>query len=163
MRAWIGLLAMALVVVACTGSEEEPAAVVTPADAERFSGADFEAGVPVAVDDPSAVVREAIVFHPPDDRFVDLHPRLEAGDAVVITDAAEFDVIILYRTGPFCGLLPDVDVVDGGDQIDIRIRPVDDGEDCESDEFDEAIGLLLEPDQRDRAIVVDHIPIDEGA
>lgn len=149
----LGLLLLVLVAVAC--GDDGPS-LVEQGGLRRYSVVELDAGVPVEVDDPSGVVTGAEVFLPEGlPGYVALHPRLDRGEVVVLDDEGGYDRVIVYRTGPYCGLLPEIVVRDTDERIEIDIRSVQAG-DCEATEYDEAVGLSLAIDYASRPIAVTH-------
>ena len=114
-------------------------------DGQRYSADELRNGVDVLVNDVAGAVDSAIVFLPDDlPSYVSLHPQLDQERiAVLHPGEGGFDSVIVYRTGPFCGFLPDVSV--SGDQavLTVEIRTRGDDDDCAAMEYDEALGLEL--------------------
>lgn len=127
-------------------------------DTPRYSATALADGVEVAVDDPDGVIDSATVFLPDElPSYLSLHPQLdENGIAVLQPGEGGFDVVVVYRTGPFCGLLPEVSASGDGSHIAIDVRTRSTG-DCDSVEHDEAVGLQIavghesDPVQADRS------------
>lgn len=64
------------------------------------------------------------------------------GVIVLPGDRYGFDVVVVYRTGPFCGLLPQVVVSGTVTALTVAVTSFDVGE-CEAIRYDEAVGLTL--------------------
>ena len=115
---------------------------------QRYSADELRNGVDVAVNDVAGAVDSATVFLPDDlPSYVSLHPQLDQERIAVLRPGeAGFDSVILYRTGPFCGFLPEVTV--SGDQavLTVEIRTRGDDDECDDMEYDEAVGLQLAAD-----------------
>jgi hypothetical protein len=111
----------------------------------RHSATALADGVEVAVDDPDRLIDSATVFLPDElPSYLSLHPELdETGIAVLQPGEGGFDVVVVvYRTGPYCGLLPEVSVNGDGSrmQIDVRSRS---STDCDAMQYDEAVGFQV--------------------
>ena len=81
-------------------------------------------------------------------------PQLEAdGVAVMPGDGTSFDVIALYRTGPYCGLVPEA-------RLEMTPSPVlrvnSKNGPCDSMEYDEAIGLVLATPIDPAVLTIEH-------
>jgi hypothetical protein len=114
------------------------------ASERRYSATDLERGVAVDVDDGDDLIDSATVFLPDDlPSYLSVHPTLaENGVAVLQPGEGGYDVVVVYRTGPYCGLLPKVSVNGAGTQIRIHIRSRSSG-DCDDMQYDEAVGFQV--------------------
>lgn len=131
------LIAASTAVGGCSSEE-------TSANEVRYSATDLEQGVSVGVDDPAGAVDSASVFLPDSlPSYSTLQPEL-ASQGVVVMDPGEggYDVVVVYRAGPFCGLLPTVSISGDTEQLMVGITSLAEGV-CETMEYDEAIGLDL--------------------
>jgi hypothetical protein len=119
----------------------------------RYSATQLLEGVEVAIEDPDGIVASMTVFLPDDlPSYGSMTPELErVGIAVLDPGEGGYDVVVLYRTGPYCGLLPKVEVHDGS-EIGILIKPRTEG-DCDTMEYDEALGVDLAPEHEGRPLV----------
>lgn len=125
---------MLVVAVSCNDDPSEP----------RYAAEALAEGVEVAVDDPDGLIDSATVFLPDElPSYLSLQPQLdENGIAVLQPGEAGFDAVVVYRAGPFCGLLPEVSASGDGSQIAVGVRSRSTG-DCDSVEYDEAVGLQI--------------------
>lgn len=133
-----GLLVAGLVVLSGCGSND------SDGTEERYSATDLQRGVTVSVEDPLGAVVSATVLLPDDlPSYLSLHPELAAQN-VVVTNPGEggYDVLVVYRTGPYCGLLPAVSIDGDTEELTVDVRSRSEG-DCDAVEYDEAIGLDL--------------------
>jgi hypothetical protein len=68
----------------------------------------------------------------------------EQGVAVMQPGEGGYDAVVMYRAGPYCGLLPSVAVT--GDQVELAVAiTTRERGDCDAMEYDEALGLNLRP------------------
>lgn len=126
--------AVLVVAVSCGDDTSEP----------RYSATALADGVEVAVDDPDGLIDSATVFLPEElPSYLSLHPQLnENGIAVLQPGEGGYDVVVVYRTGPYCGLLPEVSANGDGTQIAVDVRTRSTG-DCDAMEYDEAVGFQI--------------------
>ncbi len=150
----ITALGAALAVIAACG-DDPPSTLVasasSPAGDVRYSSRDLEAGVTVHVQDRAGAVASADVFfaEPAADYGVST-ADIEAADGEVVIGqdpTGDYDVFLVYRSGPYCGLLPRVTVDGDTSLIEVTVRTRDEGN-CDAMEYDEAVGLRLQPDFR---------------
>ena len=124
---------------------------------ETFSSEELHEGVELSVQGNDDTVLRAVAFHPgespmevPEEHF----RSLRQGEAVTVhNDLRDFDMAVIYRTGPYCGLLPHVELRDtdppeilvdpGNEGIDYREFTAEHGVECPDMEFDEAVGFDL--------------------
>ncbi len=132
MRWWLG--AVLVVAMSCGDDTSEP----------RYSATALADGVDVAVDDPDGLIDSATVFLPDElPSYLSLHPQLNANRiAVVQPGEGGYDVVVVYRTGPYCGLLPEVSANRDGPQIAVDLRSRSTGL-CDAMEYDEAVGFQM--------------------
>ena len=145
--------------VLCVGcGDRSPAASddARSADGERiYSAAALSDGVEFDIDDPDGAVESAtVLLADAIEGAARFSPQLEAdGVAVMPGDGTPFDVIALYRTGPYCGLVPDV-------RLEMTPSPVlrvnSKSGDCDSMEYDEAIGLVLATPIDPAVLTIEH-------
>lgn len=125
---------------------------------ETFTSEEMGEGVEIRVSEGDNTVQRAVAFHPletPDFEIPEEHLReLSEGSAVVVREGLrDFDLTVVYRTGPYCGLLPDTEqtatdpptfAVDPGNKnIDYQAFSEEHGLECPDMEFDEAVGFDL--------------------
>jgi hypothetical protein len=123
----------------------------------RYSADALADGVTVEVDDPDNLVQSATVFLA-DELTTDteISSRLADGDVVVLQPGPiAYDAVVVYRTGPYCGLLPDVEAHDGERGIEIDVRSRTEG-DCDAMEYDEALGLNFVAAHADDEVTARH-------
>ncbi|NED94004.1 hypothetical protein G1H11_01590 [Phytoactinopolyspora alkaliphila] len=121
-----------------------------------YGAADFADGIDLTVSGDSGIIDRAVAFHPSDSDELshEQMERLASGDSVLSHEGIRgFDVVVVYRTGPYCGLLPSVDVASNDRPvIEVTPRAASEGT-CESMEFDEAVGFKIahgfDPDELD--------------
>ncbi len=135
------LLAGVATFAAC-GSDD--ASGPTGAADATYGFAELTSGVPVDVDDPSGAVDSAMVLLANGlPSILSLHPQLEeSGVAVMNPGERGYDVVVVYRTGPFCGLLPAVSIHGDVDQLSVEVISTP-GDDCDDAEYDGAVGFDL--------------------
>lgn len=131
----------------------------------QYSADDLAAGVEAAVVDPDGAVEEAWVFLAPDtEQFRDQQPTLMDGRVAILRDVPvpgtedpqrTFDTVLVYRTGPYCGHLPDVAVSVADGELHVAIASIDTGA-CDAMEYDEALGLRLSQQARGMEVVATH-------
>ncbi len=136
-RAAVSALAVAAGVLAVAGCGSDA----------RYSIDQLEQGVAVDIAGTSDAIDAAVVLLPDGlPSYVALQSDLEAlGVAVVQPGEAGFDAIVIYRTGPYCGLLPAVAARGDETRLTIEVDSRASG-DCDAMEYDEAIGLDLAPE-----------------
>jgi hypothetical protein len=130
-------------------------AAVGCVDAARYDGAQFDEGIDIDVVNADDLIATATVF------FAESQPWFEPAmtpepstTRVIAKPTDEYDWVVVYPAGPFCGRLPTVDAsVDASDDLVIGITPVSPLEDesCEALEYIEGLGLTLRDDGRDVA------------
>lgn len=103
-------------------------------------------GSPIDVAGNTGTVESAVVFLPDElSAYASVQPDLEQQRIAVLQPGEHgFDAVIVYRTSPQCGNLPDITV--NGDQNGLHVTvdtPV--SGDCDAMEYDRAIGLHLAP------------------
>jgi hypothetical protein len=88
----------------------------------RYSADALSDGVTIEVDDPDNLIQSAVVLLPTDlTANSDLDSSLAGqGVAIVQPGPMGYDAVIVYRTGPYCGLLPDVHVRTGTSRSRLR-------------------------------------------
>jgi hypothetical protein len=146
-----------------------PATLATPvvdatiAGEQRYSVTELQGGVDVAIGGMAQAVDAATVLFPDSlPSFISLTPELEErGVAIMKPGDHGFDAVVVYRTGPYCGLLPTVAV--NGDTSELTISIASRGaEGCDDKEYDEAVGLDLAPDYEAASIVGRHTAANPG-
>jgi hypothetical protein len=139
--------AVALAVAGCSDDASGP----------RYSADALDAGVAVEVDDPGDVIDSAVVFLPDTlTSYESMHAQLaRLGVAILQPGEDGHDAIVLYRTGPYCGLLPAVSAGGGDGRIEIDVRSRSSG-DCDAMEYDEAIGLQLAEGHESDVVEANH-------
>lgn len=112
---------------------------------QRYSADELSSGVDVSVNDVAGAVDSATVFLPDDlPSYVSLHPQLDQERIAVLRPGeGGFDLVVVYRTGPFCGVLPEVSVSGDDAALTVEIRTRGDHDECDAMEYDEALGLEL--------------------
>lgn len=134
-------------IVACGGDDADVG----------YSLDDFGDGVLLEIDDDAGAVASATVFLPDElPSYATIGQRLDQ-ERVVVLQPGEggYDAVVLHRTGPFCGVPPDVFVT--GDQLRLRVEiaivtaGAGEGE-CAAMEYDEAIGFDLVSEFEDATV-----------
>jgi hypothetical protein len=168
------LVAVVVVAVAgaaagCVSPSTDPAmGPDAPGPAEpgppTYDAAAMSEGVELEVPGDGQVVTRAVAFHPAEVPEFEVPAEHDAAlgrdEAVVLRPGLrDHDVTVVYRTGPYCGLLPALEVrpsepptvvvAPGNESVAAADR------DCESMEFTEAVGLELAPD-----VDPDELPIE---
>lgn len=120
----------------------------------RYSADQLLRGVDVTVDDDAQAIDSAVVLLPDElPSYPSYHPALaDQGIAVMQPGEGGYDAVVMYRTGPFCGLLPKVGVTGDESLLEVEITTRGSSGDCDSMEYDEAIGLTLAPGFEDATI-----------
>ena len=98
-------------------------------DRQRYSVDDLRDGVAVSVDDAAGAVDSATVFLPDVlPSYLSLHPQIDQ-QRVAVQHPGEggFDAVVVYRTGPFCGVLPNVAVSGDEAVLTVEIATLGDG------------------------------------
>jgi hypothetical protein len=114
------------------------------------------------VDDTGGLVHELEVFHPADvgELSDEVMGRLADGETVVVDGGPRgHDTTIIYRTGPYCGLLPNVRVEATNGTVEVVSRGRDDvpeGVGCPAMEFGEALGIVWADPYEGQAVVARH-------
>lgn len=123
----------------------------------RYSTDDLQPGVAVTIDGNVEAIDSATVFLPDDlPGYISIHPQLEdEGIAVLNLEDGRFDAVVVYRTGPYCGLLPTVSVDGDATALTIDVESRQSG-DCDALQYDEAIGLDLAPQYEQATIDANH-------
>jgi hypothetical protein len=108
---------------------------------------DLRRGAEVDVDDPDDAVATATVFLPDELRSYEASQDELASQGVAVVQPGEVghDVVILYRAGPYCGVLPSVAARVDGQVLHVTVQSRRGGS-CDDTEYDEAIGLRLNHD-----------------
>jgi hypothetical protein len=121
------LLSLALVIMcSCSGGGDEV----------RVDANQLDTGVTLAVDDPDAVVRSAVLF---------LSNASGRG--------ADDSIVVSYENGPFCGLLPFVRVtMDSQQNLLVAIQRRQPSGECDSSNLTLRLELELE-----EGVVVKHV------
>jgi hypothetical protein len=137
------LLGVVLVLVGCT---------------RAYTIDQLRKGVEVTVDDPEGLVANAWLFPLdafPDARAVGAEIDRSSTGSVVLDPDDGFDVVVAYRAGPYCGLLPAVSTF--SDDADFIVVEVESrrGGDCTDLLYDEAIGIDFTDAREGRPVVVD--------
>lgn len=136
-RARVTVVGVVLLASGCSADDSS--------DEQRYSADELSNGVAVSVNDGAGAVDSATVFLPDDlPSYVSLHPQLDQERIAVLRPGeGGFDSVVVYRTGPFCGVLPEVSV--SGDEValTVEIRTRGDHDECDDMEYDEALGLEL--------------------
>lgn len=106
-----------------------------------YSGTDFVNGLPIEIDGGEGVVAAAQVRHPRGATPEQISSELARdGGVIAVPGTGEWDVELWYRTGPFCGGVPDVELLPRPPSLKFRIEPVtDDISGCDDLEFDEFV------------------------
>ncbi len=130
----------------------------------QYSVDELARGVAIAANDPNDVVEDARVFIPPDqDEYAALSPQLLRQGAAVLRNVDSepgYDVVVVYRTGPFCGLLPTVDVGLSYNVVNITVESVSRGA-CDAMEYDEALAIRLTAKYRDSEVSATHTLVEQ--
>jgi hypothetical protein len=142
------LVSALLAVSGCASDVDEP----------RYGADQLRLGVAIAVDDDAQAVDTAVVLLPDElPAYLSYHPVLdEQGIAVMQPGQGGYDAVVMYRTGPFCGLLPDVAVTGDENLLDVEITTNGHDGPCDAMEYDEAIGLTLLPGFENATISAHH-------
>jgi hypothetical protein len=156
-RAKTALLILLVIITGC----------VSPAP--RFSADELALGVEIDVSDPNGAIEDAWVFLPPEtEPFLEHHPALAEGRVVVLDEvdvppgsdlSGSFDAVVLYRTGPFCGIAPSVAATVVGNSLRVDVRSIETGT-CDALEYDEALGLRLSEQGRDLQVIANQCRAD---
>lgn len=130
------LVAVLVPAASCASDEEET----------RYSADQLLRGIDITAEDPALATESATVFLPDELPSYQLYDPALAEKGIVVIQPGEngYDAIVVYRTGPFCGLLPSVAVAGDEVQLEVAITTNRSG-DCDSMEYDEAVGLNLSP------------------
>ena len=120
---------------------------------ERYSVDELLRGVDAQIEDGANAIESAKIFLPDDlPSYLSFHPALEEyGVAVMQPGEGGYDVVVIYRSGPYCGLLPQVAVTGDAARLEVAITTRDGG-DCDAMEYDAAVGLNLRADFNRAAI-----------
>ena len=125
----------------------------SPGGEETYSPAEPHEGVELSVQGNGDMVLRAVAFHPgedppevPEEHF----GSLQQGEAVIVrNDVRDFDMTVVYRTGPDCDLVPGVEL-EGSDPPRLVVEPRNEGagagRDCPDMEFTEAVGFDFRED-----------------
>ena len=100
------------------------------------------------MDDPDDVVMAATVFLPDELPSYEASQVELASQGVTVVQPGEggHDVVVIYRAGPFCGVLPSVAARVEGQVLHVTVQSKRDGR-CDDMEYDEAVGLRLNHDE----------------
>lgn len=114
---------------------------------ESFTAAEMQEGVEIPVEGRSSTVHGATAFRPTTEEMPDSQlTALSQDEVVVIRDGLRgFDVTVVYRTGPYCGLAPRVELRESNPPA-FLVRPMNPRADrsCDALMFDEAVGFDLD-------------------
>lgn len=125
-----------------------------PAGPSYHRGSEWLEGVNIVTTGRTEAVDSATVLFADDlPGYASIGPELkEDGVAVVQPGRGAFDTIVFYRTGGFCGFIPDVSITGDTEEFLVEITtPI--GDDCPAMEYDAAVGLEFSP-SFERATVV---------
>jgi hypothetical protein len=125
-------------------------------DRPTFTGDDLTRGIRLDVRDSTDAVGSAVLFSieqlPGDARARErTSERLEQEAIAVHDPAGEYAVVIAYRSGGFCGVIPDVNVTGDEDNLNVEITTFDSG-DCDAVEYSAAVGLELASNYHDAKV-----------
>jgi hypothetical protein len=110
---------------------------------EIYSREEFQLGVEREPQDSLDIVERMVVFHPlPSELPPSVLEALNQGKIVLTHDTSrDLDLTVIYRSGPYCGLPPDVDVSYNGALI-VAVTSHVKG-DCQDIIFTEAVGFVF--------------------
>ena len=138
-----------MVVLACGSAE--------PSGPKRYSGSEWSEGVDIEIRGRTEAADSATVLFPDGlPSYLSNLPKLkEDGVAVIQPGEGGFDAIVLYRSGGFCGFMPDVSVSGDARELLVEIMSTS-GDNCDALEYDAAIGLELSPSFQQAIVVGTH-------
>jgi hypothetical protein len=134
-----------------------PAGVLAVSCAGRYVPADLSEGIDLRVDDAEHLVESAtlIAFYELAENK-QISQQIGAGGPIVIDPGLEgYDVIVAYRTGPYCAIPPSVAVLSTDGTIVVEVVSHNRGN-CDAMEYDEAIGLDFNAARGDRPVEIQH-------
>ncbi len=113
-----------------------------------YGSDDLSEGVPIRLDESETILESAslVAFWDLPDSL-QLSVELSNGPASYSDISDEWDTVIVYRAGPFCGVPPGLEASREGTTVTISVMIRVEG-DCEALEYEEAVGLTFieEPD-----------------
>ncbi len=131
--------------------------LLTAACVSQYSTAELRRGIDLRVDDPEHLVESVTLID-----FYELpgsnqiSQRIGDGGSIVLDPGLQgYEVIVAYRTGPHCAVVPSVAVHSSDDAIVVEVVSHERGE-CESMQYDEAIGLDFATTRAGRPVVIEH-------
>lgn len=130
--------------------------LLTAACASHYSTAELREGIDHSVDDPEDLVESAtlIAFNELPGSTQISHRIGDGGSIVLDPGLRGYEVIVAYRTGPYCAIVPSV-AVHSNDAIVVQVvsheRAV-----CEDMEYAEAIGFNFATTRAGKPIVIRH-------
>lgn len=114
-----------------------------------YTADDLAEGVPISLDESETILESASLID-----FWDLPDSLQlsddlgrAGPASYADISEDWDTVIVYTAGPFCGLTPRLEGSREGTTVTVSVTLTEEG-DCDAGEYAEAVGLTFieEPD-----------------
>jgi len=147
-----------------------------PSGATRHSGDEWVQGVEVEVEDAAGAVDSATALFPDDRGYLSRVSASEFGADALSNPVAvlqrrdgeldpqdQFDVVVLYRDGPFCGQVPIVSVEGDSRELAVTITSVIEGPDCAAIQYAAAVGLVLTDEYQHATIRATHTPATDPA
>lgn len=131
--------------------------LLTAACASHYSTAELREGIDHSVDDPEDLVESAtlIAFNELPGSTQISHRIGDGGSIVLDPGLRGYEVIVAYRTGPYCAVVPSVAVHGTEDAIVVEVASHQRGG-CDDMQYDEAIGFNFATTRAGKPIVIRH-------